>query len=116
MEKLRKLSAKALLRPAMLMLYLLNLTDLLFTRFLLNTGLFFEANPIMAEILQNRTSVFTIKLLLPALLMAYLDYRTARADEKTAKVVFWVVAALNSVYIFVMALHIVLLSVSGYFF
>lgn len=116
MEKLRRYSAKALLRPFMLLLYILNVTDLFFTKFLLNTGLFFEANPIMAMALQSFFAVFTLKLALPALLLAYLDYRTAKADERTARVVFWALFAMITVYLAVMLLHIFLLGISGYFF
>lgn len=116
MEKLRRYSLKALLRPSMLTLYLLNAADLFFTKFLLNTGLFFEANPIMALALQSFTAVFILKLLLPALLLGYLDYRTAKADEHTARVVFWALFAMISVYLAIMLLHILLLSISGYFF
>lgn len=115
MENSRKISANGLLRPFMLLLYFLNTADLLFTKFLLNTGLFFEANPIMALAMQNFWAVFTLKLLLPALLLGYLDYRTAKSDERTAKIVFWAIAALTLVYLLVMALHIFLLNISGYF-
>lgn len=115
MENTRKLSAKNFLRPTMLLLYFLNTADLLFTKFLLNTGLFFEANPIMALAMQSFCAVFILKILLPALLLCYLDHRTINADEKTAKVVLWAIAVLSLIFLLVIALHIFLLCISGYF-
>lgn len=61
------------LRIRMLLLYILNGFDMAFTIFLLGTGKFREINPIMALVMKNALATLFLKLILPALLMLYLD-------------------------------------------
>ena len=68
------------LRIRMLLLYILNSFDMAFTIFLLGTGKFREINPLMALVMQNDLATLFLKLILPALLMLYLD-----SCVKTAK-------------------------------
>ena len=41
------------IRKKLITLYILNITDIIFTLFLVNTGMFIEANAIMAPVVNN---------------------------------------------------------------
>lgn len=53
-----------------IVLYVLNVTDIIFTLLLWNTGLFTEVNIIMARILHNSIISLLIKIGLPAALLS----------------------------------------------
>lgn len=62
-------------------IYVLNVTDIIFTLYLLSTGIFIEANSIMKSIIGNDMT-FSIKVMLPAILIAYIAVRLSRASDK----------------------------------
>lgn len=62
-------------------LYLMNVTDILFTLFLLKTGLFIEGNYFMNIMLNNKYFTLWFKILIPALLLIYLYARMSYASE-----------------------------------
>lgn len=63
------------------LLYFLNVMDILFTVILLKTGLFVEANPFMVPIVNNPVKLSIIKIIFPALLLAFLFFRIRKAKE-----------------------------------
>lgn len=64
-------------------LYILNVTDIIFTLFLINTGLFIEANYIMSNIINiNQLFSVLIKVLIPLILLASVAFSMRNADEK----------------------------------
>jgi len=54
-------------------LYILNVTDILFTIFLVNTGMFVEANAVMTPLVNNKQLLSVIiKLVIPFVLLVYI--------------------------------------------
>ncbi|MBU3160438.1 hypothetical protein KPL37_11855 [Clostridium frigoris] len=78
-----KRSDLALIRKKLITIYILNVTDIIFTIFLLNTGMFMEVNSIMAPLVNNR-KLFSIiiKLVIPFVLLLVVSKRMKDATEK----------------------------------
>ena len=78
-----KTSDLALIRKKLITIYILNVTDIIFTIFLLNTGMFMEVNAIMAHLVNNR-KLFSIiiKLVIPFVLLLVVSQRMKEATEK----------------------------------
>lgn len=93
-------------RIRMLLLYALNILDMVATKFLLQTGKFREMNPVMALALQSDWATLILKLLLPAALMVYLDRRLQFADAKHLKLTARVLEVLIFAYCVVSVLHL----------
>ena len=72
-----------LIRKKLTTIYILNVTDIIFTIVLLNTGMFLEANAVMAPLVNNRQllSIF-IKLVIPFVLLLGVSQRMKEATEK----------------------------------
>ncbi len=100
------------LRIRMLLLYALNILDMVVTKFLLQTGKFREMNPVMALALQNDWVTLLLKLLLPAVLMIYLDRRLRLADARHLKLSARVLEVLIAAYCIVSMLHLWLYFIS----
>lgn len=81
----------ALPKKRMISLYLLNVTDIIFTLLLLRTGLFTEANGAMSGVVTNPIAGLAVKLILPALLLFYLFFRLKRASPKQLRISGWVI-------------------------
>lgn len=73
-------------RYKLLTLYFLNVLDILLTKFLLNTGSFMEINPFMINIVNNSLKVLLLKILLPAILLLFLNKRINDASIKQLKI------------------------------
>ena len=65
-----------------IIIYILNVTDILFTLFLLKSGAFMEANIFMRKILQYKEISFILKLGLPLILLYVLYKRLKHANNK----------------------------------
>jgi len=61
-------------RIKMIIIYFLNVMDLICTRRLISTGLFFEANKLMAPIISEGTGTL-LKIGLPAVMLMWLFFR-----------------------------------------
>lgn len=70
----------------LLILYILNVTDIIFTLLLLNTGLYIEANTLMTGAVQNPMAGFTLKVVLPAAMLFYLYIRMQKANNTQLKI------------------------------
>jgi hypothetical protein len=62
-------------------IYVLNVTDIVFTLYLLSTGIFIEVNSIMNSVIGNDMT-FSVKVILPAVLIAYIAIRLSKASDK----------------------------------
>jgi len=91
----------------LVIIYALNVLDLLMTLFLQNTGRFKEANPVMAVFISDTLGAMAAKIIVPALLCVYLAVRMNGASpeqlEKSHSGIVW----LMIFYIGVNMLHLV---------
>ena len=68
------------IRKKFILLYFLNITDIIFTVLLLQTGYFTEVNILMVKAVQSPVASILIKIVLPAILLFHL-YRSIRAAD-----------------------------------
>jgi hypothetical protein len=68
------------IRKKFLLLYLLNVTDIIFTVLLLRTGYFAEVNIFMIKAVQSPIASVLLKIILPAILLYYM-YRQIRSSD-----------------------------------
>lgn len=69
------------IKKKLLILYMLNLTDILFTMVLLDTGYFIEANPLISSMINNTRNLVLIKVILPIILLLYIYVRIKNATR-----------------------------------
>lgn len=70
------------LRIKFIVIYLLNITDIIFTLTLLRTGKFIEANGIMRQVIGNEILSIGIKALVPLVLFSIIYIRMQKATQK----------------------------------
>ena len=70
----------------LILLYILNVTDYLFTLVLISSGIFIEANPLLSMNIQGVWG-FILKCIVPLLLLAYLHIRFSADKPKHQKAV-----------------------------
>lgn len=68
------------LKKKFIILYLLNVSDIIFTVLLLRTGYFTEVNIFMVKAVQSPIASILIKIIFPAILLYYLYRRSLDAD------------------------------------
>lgn len=73
------------IKSKFIIIYVLNITDVIFTLILLKTGYYMEANFLMAKVVDNHLTSFIIKVLLPAALFFYLYIRMQKASIRQLK-------------------------------
>ena len=86
MEKIIKNYEYDDIKKKLYILYLLNLTDLVFTFFLLNTGMFFEANYIMSLIIENNFISILLKGVMVFILIYFISKRIKKASKVQRKI------------------------------
>lgn len=69
------------IRIKIFILYLLNIIDLVFTVYLLNTGYFIEVNPIILHIIRDDKLLVIFKIILPFVLLLYICFRIRFATK-----------------------------------
>ena len=77
----------------LIIIYVLNIFDYLFTLVLVSSGLFIEANPFLSTDIQG-VGGFILKCGLPLILLSYLHIRfsvSAVKNEKTAKTLLYLI-------------------------
>lgn len=74
-----------IIKKKFILLYLLNVTDIIFTLLLLQTGYFEEVNVFMVHAVQNPLASMLLKVVLPALLLLYAFRRMKKADLSQLK-------------------------------
>jgi hypothetical protein len=68
------------IRKKLILLYILNVTDILFTLLLLQTGYFTEVNIFMMKAVQSPVISVLLKIILPAALLFYIFKRMKDAE------------------------------------
>lgn len=96
-----------MIKKKFILLYLLNVTDIIFTKLLLKTGYFAEVNILMVKALQNPVASILLKIVFPAVLL-YLIYKRMRdADELQLKAANIAVNISLTIYALVNLSHLV---------
>ncbi|WP_275372713.1 DUF5658 family protein [Clostridium tertium] len=94
------------IKPKFIMLYILNVTDILFTHLLIGTGLYMEANIFMVRIVSNVWLSIFIKITIPALLLLILYYRISKASLKQLKYSNIALNIIITYYLIINILHV----------
>jgi len=68
-----------------LILYLLNITDIIFTFLLLSTGFYREVNIFMINVVESIHASFILKVILPAVLLMFIYFRMRNATDYQLK-------------------------------
>lgn len=95
------------IRKKFILLYLLNITDIIFTVMLLKTGYFEEVNIFMVKAVQSPAAIILLKIILPAALLYYIFYRIKDGDCTQLKTANITVNISLSIYTFVNLSHLV---------
>jgi hypothetical protein len=91
----------------LLLLYLLNVTDIVFTLILLKTGYFKELNILLVNIVNNPTACVGLKVVLPAILLLYIFIRLKKASEQQLRISNLVINIGISIYVIINLSHFV---------
>lgn len=94
------------IKKKFILLYVLNVTDIIFTVLLLQTGYFIEANILMVKAVQSPSVTFLLKIILPALLLYVIYKRMQDADNNQLKLVNIAVNMSLTFYCFVNLTHL----------
>ena len=89
-----------------IVLYILNVTDIIFTYKLLDTGEFIEANGIMNMIIPNKLITIIVKVFIVLFLLIYLYIRLKEADETQKKICNILITMLLIFYTLINVSHI----------
>lgn len=73
------------IKKKFIILYLLNVADIIFTLLLLQTGFFAEVNFLMVNAVQNPLVSILLKVIFPAILLSYLYHGIKKADASQLK-------------------------------
>jgi hypothetical protein len=73
------------IKNKLIILYMLNVTDIIATLILIDTGLIKEANPFMINVVQNLFMSFIVKIILPAALLIFAYSGIKKADNQQLK-------------------------------
>jgi membrane-bound ClpP family serine protease len=95
------------IRKKFIILYLLNVADIIFTLLLLQTGYFEEVNLLMVKAVQSPIVSLLLKVILPAILLFYMYCRIKSADASQLKVSNIAVNISLSIYTVVNLSHVV---------
>lgn len=95
------------IRQKLVVLYILNVSDALLTYSLVRTGYFRELNFLLERAVADAGELFMLKVLLPALLLAWLYVRIRRATESQLRPSNIAVNFVVLLYVFVNLLHLV---------
>ena len=90
----------------LIMLYALNVMDILFTQFLVGTGFFMEANPLMALLMGNALVAVLFKIAFPAIVFVFLAERARHATFAQRRTTSRLINLLLIVYAAVALLHV----------
>lgn len=90
----------------LLILAILNITDYIFTKILLTTGIYYEVNIIMRSIIDNLTLSILIKLFIPTLLLYVMSKRLLKATVEQLHIANILLTAIVSMYSLINLFHI----------
>lgn len=95
------------IKNKLILLYILNVTDIIFTLLLLSTGYYIEANLFMVKTVQSLITSFILKVILPATLLLYLYMRIQKATNLQLKKVNFAVNILTVFYVLINTSHLI---------
>lgn len=107
MITLLKRSSLQNIKYKFLLIYLLNVSDIICTILLLKTGLFIEANPLMFKVIQDQSAALALKVFLPALLLLALTVRIHKATEYQLRISNYLVNIILLLYTLINLSHII---------
>ena len=96
-----------ILKKKYILLYVLNLLDIVFTLLLLRTGYFREVNLFMTKAVDRPLLCVLLKVVLPAILLGYVYQLTKTEEEDALRVSNIAVNISLSIYILVNLSHLV---------
>ena len=96
----------ALCRQKILLMIFLNFSDWLCTITLLRYDGFFEANPLMVNLIDKPFLCFIVKCILPFILMLYIFYALPSSSKNIVKGVNIIMIVLGTIYLLINILHI----------
>ncbi len=96
-----------IMRKKLILLYALNVSDILFTLLLLQTGYFTEVNLLMAGMVKNPAISLLLKIVLPAFLLYYMYRQHLEAEEDQRKASNVAVNISLTIYGFVNFTHLI---------
>jgi hypothetical protein len=73
------------IKNKLVVVYILNVTDIIFTLLLLSTGFYMEANIFMVKAVESIPSSFLLKVVLPAIMFTFIYFRIRNATEQQLK-------------------------------
>lgn len=94
------------LRQKLIIIYILNTLDIIFTFGLLKTGLFEEVNLLMVHVVTNALLSILIKLILPALLMIYVLVKLDELQEEHLPICNIAVTIVLVIYTVITFMHL----------
>lgn len=94
------------LKKKLMFLYLLNVTDIIMTLILYNTGLFTEVNFIIACLLDNHFLSLFIKTIIPGILLYMLYIRMKDANSKQLIISNYIISFALACYVAINLLHL----------
>ena len=95
------------IKHKLLILYFLNVTDILFTLLLLSTGYYMEVNLLMVNAVQSLLASFILKILLPAVLIFYISIRIKKASEAQLKMSNIIINMATGFYVAINISHLI---------
>ncbi|WP_315674097.1 DUF5658 family protein [Clostridium sp. 19966] len=90
-----------------MIIYFFNVLDIMFTLFLLKTGMFEEGNIIMQPIVKNSFSAIFIKIILPLVLLIVLYCRIKKATLLQLKYSNIIILFLTFLYLIICSFHVI---------
>lgn len=105
-----------MIRKKLFLLYFLNVTDILFTLLLLETGFFKEVNIFMVNAVQNPLASFLLKIILPAALLYYLYRKICTCDASQLRATNIGINISLTIYALVNLSHIIWVFLLPYFY
>lgn len=104
-EIIKKLTAQTAFDKKLIAIYVLNVSDYIFTLLLLNSGLFMEANPLLSVPI-NGLSGFLLKCIAPLALLLILRVRLRSITMKQVKPVWYILDGIIIFYAVVNIFHV----------
>jgi hypothetical protein len=89
-----------------LLLYILNVTDIIFTLLLLSTGFYMEANALMSNAVQSPVASFALTLVLPAVIFIIVYVRMHKATDQQLKRSNLLINAATALYALINLSHL----------
>ena len=103
------------IKKKFILLYALNVTDIIFTLLLLQTGYFKEVNFLMVKAVQSPFISLVLKVVLPAFLLIYIYRKIRGCDDGQLKASNIALNISLSVYAFVNLTHLVWVALLPFF-